>query len=117
MDKYIDIEFQYDKIVLNLEHMALKDHDPVPSNFWDAIERAERRIYRDDPGTHGWTDVNDRFTSPDFIMTLWNHCEGNMSGTIADWDSFSENTQLTMIGRRVALGLALMAFGPEFLLR
>jgi hypothetical protein len=84
---------------------------------WDALAEAESRLYRDDPGCHGYTDVNVRTENHPVLWRVWKHIEDNLSGTHESWDTLPNHQHRRLVAARVARTFAMMAFGPEFLLR
>lgn len=79
---------------------------------WQALIDAERPLY-----THGDLGITD--TSPredcDIAADIWAYCEIPMD-TMYGGD-IPEETILRRIAERVARVFAVMAFGPEFLIR
>jgi hypothetical protein len=90
---------------------------PMREVDWDALVTAERSLYRDDPGCHGYTDVNVRSENHPVLSKVWGHVEDNLAGTHPEWEIASTDYRRRMIASRVARTMAVMAFGPEFLLR
>ena len=117
MDKYIPIEYQYGRIILDFEGMKLRDPEPVPQKRWDELHHAERIFYKGEAGIHGWTDVNDPETNPEVINFIWEHCEQCLEMTRDHWCDLNEVSKNIIIARQVACTLAVMTFGPSILLK
>jgi hypothetical protein len=112
MNRHITIEHPYDQITLEFKPSTLrKQPAPLKSEQWRALEAAERRLYRNDPGCHGWTDVmsND---GDEFLNMVWGHAADYVNNEFLD----SESTRLHQTARRVAQALAVLAFGAEILI-
>lgn len=122
MNRHITIEWPYDQITLEFKPETLrKPAAPLRSDQWDALEKAERRVYHGDPGCHGWTDAmcND---GDEFLNSLWSHAadySANQADCEQSWDGKEvqrERYIMHMTARRVAQSLAVMAFGAEILI-
>lgn len=124
MDRWIDIDHPYQVIHLRLKDRMRRDLPaPLPTDQWAALEAAERRIYKGDPGSHGYTDVmpND---GDEHLNWLWEHSQmyviedyrvsemrdrGAKHETIVRWIMHET-------ARRVAQVWAITAFGAEILI-
>jgi|SRR5215831_8689672 len=91
--------------------------ESISVDDWDALAEAESRLYRDDPGCHGYTDVNVQSESHPVLSKVWGHCEDNLAGTHESWDILPTYQRRILVAARVARTMAVMAFGPEFLIR
>jgi hypothetical protein len=107
MNKHITIEWPYDEITLNFEQLnktRILSHEQ-----WVMLERAEKPLYDGQHGTHAYTSVNVRGESL-MAALIWQHCEDSMSAN-------DDSTDQHEVAHRVARVLAIMAFGPEFILK
>ena len=89
----------------------------ISKTQWDALAAAERKLYSDDPGCHGYTDVNVREEPHPVLAQVWGHVEDNLASTHTEWEIANPDYRLRLVASRVARTMAVMAFGPEFLLR
>lgn len=116
MDKYINIEWPYENVVLRFPKL------PKPcltKSQWAALEAAERNLLV--RGMISFTDVN-TIDDSEHLVWMWQHCEtyveqDHENQDIGDWSNFTESHREALIARRVARVLAVMTFGPEFLVR
>jgi hypothetical protein len=85
---------------------------------WAALERAEHNIYRGEHGANAYTDVMDRYDGG-MALFFWQQAAENLSSTEGPlWDDPEKGLyRQNMIARRTAQTLAVLAFGPEFLLK
>lgn len=114
MEKHIKIEFNYDKIVLDLSPLP-KLSIPLEDE-WEALQQEEGRLYRNTGApTYGWTDVIEREDSW-FIKELWDQCASYIENSEPDWATLTRHVKCQMIARRVARINAMMVYGPEYLL-
>lgn len=114
MHKFITVEYPYDEITLQFPKIV-KHPFPLKPAQWAALERAERRLYRDDPGCHGWTDVNENDGS-DLINQLWEQAGYGVEAIINE-GSDNPDVLMARTAARVAQALAVVSFGSEFLLK
>lgn len=88
---------------------------------WEALEKAERPLYAGNSGAHAYTGVMGREDDDGFIATLWEICEDQMDavGDLSTEGGHSLSTAVRMqrVAARVARVQAVIAFGPDFLLR
>ena len=92
-------------------------YEPISQSDWDALKLAEQKLYHDDPGCHGYTDVNVREEPHPVLSKVWGHVEDNLASTDMNWDIMAIDARRRLVASRVARTFAVMAFGPEFLLR
>jgi hypothetical protein len=112
MDKHIDVEYQYDKIVLDLSKMKLRA-SPLPHAAWEAMQNAGRRLYNHAYGCDSYTDVmtNDGDST---LNELWDVASQAVDNTL---DERSQNAQLAEVAYRVEAAYAVLNFGVEILLK
>lgn len=83
---------------------------------WEALEKAEAKLYRNEHGYLGYTDVRERDSSSELVPwwdTAWIGCES----VDLNWDNLGDNVRFARVAMRVAQAVALINFGPEFLLK
>ena len=113
MDRWIDIDHQYD--VLHLRFKLPKLSVPMDDE-WEALRNEELRLYQGQGApTYGWTDVIEQNDSW-FIKEMWDQCAGYIENSDPNWDTHPRSTKLRLIAHRVARMNALMVYGPEYLL-
>jgi hypothetical protein len=92
-------------------------HGPVISpEMWEKLERAERDLYRGEVGANSYTGVMCYDEFDDFLGQLWSQAQIAVENH-PDWSEASANSQMNATARRVAQALAVISFGPEFLLK
>lgn len=89
---------------------------PLAVYQWEALQKAEMALYRMDPGCHGYTDVLDYSQSGELQM-LWGTAANALENSEEDWERISGPARTMRVACRVARCLAVLNFGPEFLLR
>jgi len=119
MNRHITIEWPYDQIVLEFkpEHLR-KQPAPLRPRQWDALKKAEKRIYHTDPGCHGWTDVMPN-EGDELLNKIWEQVSMYIENDLHT-DSVREEDReayvLHKTASRVAQTIAVMTFGPEVLI-
>jgi chromosome segregation ATPase len=83
---------------------------------WAALERAEAPLYTPFNGYHAYTDVMER-QDGQLAAAVWAQAEMAVEMSFENWDSWSSATRRSRIAHRVAQTLAVISFGPEFLLK
>jgi hypothetical protein len=113
MDRIITIGHDYGRIILEMPER--KDKPLSPQN-WKALEEADNRFYRGNPGMNGYTHVmsNDGSAALNELWdTAWMAVE-------AEIDGFEHKGSETLIrartAKRVCQAYALINFGAEILL-
>lgn len=82
---------------------------------WAALEKAERPYYTNGGGGHAYTDVLCRQDDDGWIYSIWWQCQ---AGVESDGDiGLPDRALEARVAKRVAQALAVMSFGPEFLIR
>jgi len=115
MDKFITVEWPYQRIVLDFSHIKPKVRELTPLE-WSELEKAEKLLFREPSGYVAYTDVNIR--AEDVVASaLWDHCAAQLEAQHDNWDDMEPETRRWYIATRVARALALCVFGPEFLLK
>ena len=84
---------------------------PITRRQWAAIADAEEELYGSE-GTHAYTEVNEWSDQSPLVAEMWAWAELNIDATCDTSDDAIERE--SVIGQRVAVCLATMAFGPEF---
>lgn len=94
-----------------------EDQQPLDQAAWDALNKAERRLHRDNPGCNGWTDVMYREDDV-FPAILWRYAQNPVEEELSEaGDKHVTDAHLNgQIARRVALAINILAFGPEIAL-
>ena len=116
MNRHITIEWPYDQITLEFKPGTLrKQPAPLSTDKWDALAKAERRIYYPGGmGCNGYTDVmvND---GDEQLNEMWS-LAATAVDNILDYEG-NEARKLHEIASRVAQCYAILNFGAEILLR
>lgn len=89
----------------------------VTLEMWEAVEKAEQRLYRDDMGCHGYTDVMHYDHNDTYLGEIWANCQLSVENTDPNYSTYSAHAEKVVVAKRVAAALAVIAFGPEFLLK
>jgi hypothetical protein len=118
MNKHVTIEWPYDQIVLDFTRAKRVVTEPLTTDKWDAIARAEEHIF--EHGYISYTDVNVREEDV-LAKAMWDHCYAQMDAA-DEFQNDDGTRKLTnvithKVASRVAKALALLVFGPEFLLK
>lgn len=81
---------------------------------WVALARAEKLFYEDDPGCHGYTDVNRRVEAT-LAAQLWDHAEAHVDNQDyeSNPDTSAQGPVFDETAERVAYALAVLAFGRD----
>lgn len=76
---------------------------------WIALAEAEQNLgLYDGHGTHPYTDVND-IDGSELAATLWQYAEMNV-----EQDVDTRDEVIVATAQRVAIALATLAFGPDY---
>jgi len=90
----------------------------VTDEMWQALAEQEKYLYRGEVGCHSYTGVMVFDELDDFLGQIWFQAAISVENSgDHDWEKLSQRTQMAMIARRVAQTLAVINFGPEFLLK
>jgi hypothetical protein len=87
----------------------------LSADAWEALENAERQLYAWRAVLATATPTSMQNDGDPLLSEIWNHTYMCMEGT-GDFDGLPQYVRDAQCARRVARALALMAFGPEFLL-
>jgi len=119
MDRWIDIEHPYEVIHLRLhKRMRRPIPAPLPTNCWDALNKAEARIYRSNPGMNGVTDVRPN-EGDEMLNEIWDNARLYVENEMDLESVRAESREIIIVNRtatRVAQAYAIMAFGAEILI-
>lgn len=108
----------------DLNQLRKTDEEPTLNHLkWNALNVAERKLYGINDGCNAYTDVVPH--GPDaYLCGIWEQCEMSVDG---EYDAMSETgtrfsdlpyrVQHARVAHRVAQALAVIAFGPEILLK
>lgn len=83
---------------------------------WEALRLAERPLYTPFMGYHAFTDVMER-QDGQLAAAIWGQVEMAIEMEHEKWETLTSDQQRRHIAQRVARALAMISFGPEFLLR
>lgn len=102
---------------LNAVETSLRaQRDPILNERqWDALEKAERPLYANQSGANAYTGVCER-DDGGFAATLWAQAEMAVEMVIFE-NEHVEETRLRVTAQWVARALAVLSFGPEFLIK
>jgi hypothetical protein len=118
MNKHITVEWPYDQITLDFSRAKHVVVEPLTESQWDYLSLAEKRIF--ERGYISYTDVNVR-EEDSLAKAMWDHCWAQMDAAdeFYNTDGTRKSTRVIdhNVATRVAKALALLVFGPEFLLK
>jgi hypothetical protein len=97
---------------------TVTEHDePLTPEQWDAVAKAERRLFGDVGGLVPYTDVNMREETP-WLRHMWEYTQNFLEHCDDEaYETMSPAARLNFIGSRVAKALCVMALGSEGLLK
>jgi hypothetical protein len=116
MNKHITIEWPYDQITLDFTRAKRVVARPMTEPEWEALQKAEQRIYPSGCGVYSYTDVNVREES-ELPAKMWDHAWSNAEAIEDNWDSWTGHARRTVVATRVARALALLVFPPDILIK
>jgi|SRR5215471_10585654 len=119
MNRWLTIDHPYNEITLRMDWDAIKKAmyvAPLPRDDWDALAKAEAEIHHANYGANGWTDVmqND---GDEYLNRIWSECSMYVENEHYGPESLPAHVLRARTAKRVAQALALIAFGPEILLK
>lgn len=97
--------------------MVNKPAAPLSQPAWDALVKAEHKLYAGEFGVHAYTEVNPNDGS-EMLNVMWDNAWSSVEMQMAnDGDLALAGIQYGRTARHVAAALAVIAFGPEFLIK
>lgn len=122
-ESHTELIRDYQTVLAVKERLQARVHDleatrePQLNEFqWEALAAAEKPLYIPFMGCHAFTDVMER-QDGQLAAHIWGQAEMAIECSTENWDDKTDRTQTMYIAQRVARCLALISFGPDFLLK